>query len=689
MADVHTITLEFLRHGPAHNQLLSPLTRYLALCENHSAQTAIIPFEHNHLLTRLQSLNDRSSEKSRQLNAAELAQTLAEILQQVPGLVAELCDCHAEDDSISHLQLILSASELALLPFELANAPNGFPGAGQPLTLQTSLPLCVTRKVRRVVNMDFQWPQTPRILFIAASPNGVNAIPLESHLLALRQIIDPWIERFDPANDEARHKLIEKHLVVLPQASIEAIMEKCRDEHFTHVHILAHGIKIKQGNDKRFGLALHHRSDPSKIDRVDGVQLANALRTSKRFPGDKSAHPSIVTLASCDSGNTGSVMGAGGSIAHSMHGADIPLVIASQFPLSFEGSVIMVQTLYEGMLWGDDPRVLLNNLRKQLKIQLPDTHDWASIVAYAIFPSDLTEQLMKISIKQTDKAINIALTRAEHAVNHQELTVTYDQYGQIIKTAQWPNTPPNQQPTRLSKAITQFTLAHKRFKYLLLKQSDLTLKAASIEKRVAQVFFHAAETETSNKETRSQYSQQSNSHLKEAFHLYQQAYEAEPQSGWAASQYLSMTLIHNDNKANPQLWEAIWHCVSLYLLTSKDIWQEFDTLAWANGDMAEVMVMALILIEKVQQQDKDKKHTLSIFDKIDIKQKIREHIQFIIDTRGENSFEYYASRRQLNRYVDWFATLNKPIDKIRKDLEAILEPLPHSKLWLDSATTDQ
>jgi hypothetical protein len=33
--NMRTITLELLRHGPAHNQLLSPLTPCLALCENH------------------------------------------------------------------------------------------------------------------------------------------------------------------------------------------------------------------------------------------------------------------------------------------------------------------------------------------------------------------------------------------------------------------------------------------------------------------------------------------------------------------------------------------------------------------------------------------------------------------------------------------------------------------------------
>jgi hypothetical protein len=53
-----TVTLELLRHGPAHNQLLSPLTQYLALCGNHPAVTVSAPFEHKQMTARLWDLGD-------------------------------------------------------------------------------------------------------------------------------------------------------------------------------------------------------------------------------------------------------------------------------------------------------------------------------------------------------------------------------------------------------------------------------------------------------------------------------------------------------------------------------------------------------------------------------------------------------------------------------------------------------
>jgi hypothetical protein len=56
MSDIHDIRLEFLRSGPAHNQLLSPLTPYLALCGADGPVSVHLPFEHGQLLNRLNRL---------------------------------------------------------------------------------------------------------------------------------------------------------------------------------------------------------------------------------------------------------------------------------------------------------------------------------------------------------------------------------------------------------------------------------------------------------------------------------------------------------------------------------------------------------------------------------------------------------------------------------------------------------
>src|SRR4029077_6660898 len=107
-----------------------------------------------------------------------------------------------------------------------------------------------------------------------------------------------------------------------------------------------------------------------------GERLATILRTTRRREPGTFVRPAVVTLASCNSGNVGSVTGVGASIGHALHEAGIPMVIASQFPLSFGGSVMLVQELYQGLLWGEDPRKLLVGLRRRLHSQFRDCHDW-------------------------------------------------------------------------------------------------------------------------------------------------------------------------------------------------------------------------------------------------------------------------------------------------------------------------
>ncbi|HEY0557109.1 MAG TPA: CHAT domain-containing protein, partial [Thermoanaerobaculia bacterium] len=298
---MRTITLELLRHGPAHNQLLSPLTPYLALCENHGAVTVHVPCEHNQFLFRLSALDYKADEASRLFQLNDTARLMGELLATIPGLTAESNKDDDTDEPLTHLRLILSASELALLPFELAFSPNGFPGTGQYLLLQPQTPICMTRETRRVADKSFRWPERPRVLFVAASPPEVGTIPLESHLLALRRLVAPWIKYYDEADAEERRKRVEESFVFLPEASIEALEKACATDHFTHIHILAHGVKRPDGFDSRFFLAMHDARDPEKTDYISGSRLATAIRAAHLPDSEGLAQPAVVTLASCNS----------------------------------------------------------------------------------------------------------------------------------------------------------------------------------------------------------------------------------------------------------------------------------------------------------------------------------------------------------------------------------------------------
>jgi hypothetical protein len=694
---MRTITLELLRHGPAHNQLLSPLTPYLALCENHAAVTLHVPFEHNQFLYRLNALGYNLSPESRVFQLKDTASVLGDILSEIPGLTAESNKEDNDTDPLTHLRLILSASELALLPFELALSPNGLPGAGQNLLLQSQMPICLTREIRRVAGEKVQWPTKPKILFISAAPKELNAqIPLESHLLVLRRLISPWVKYFD--TPEKRRARVREHLRVLPNASIDAIEEECASGEYTHIHVLAHGVPVKEGPDNRFALALHHARFPDRVEHISGARLAAALRPSLR-PGSQGVfRPAVVTLASCDSGNVGSVVGAGSSIAHALHEAGIPMVVAGQFPLSFEGSVRLLDCLYEGLLWGVDPRRLLYDLRRRLYAQFPENHDWASLTAYVSFPSDFSEQLQAVKIKQANESINAAMNHADEAtrkLSNEIQTIelrpmTDDDKRLLIRTALKKIDKAKKRLEKLLKTLP----AHEGIKGLL----------ASTEKREAEVMWWASQTSTEqageqgylfNDEEHRDFQSKHKHLLQKARDHYWDSFMLKRSDPWGAVQYLSLTLILDrsalfpysrlvqtggslvglpeekpegpqetpevtkcdEDEKNPyDLW-SLGHLLSLHDLQSQNPKQRI----WALGNLIELYLLAFIM----EDFDSEKLHAFG--------QHALRYADMLINLAGRDSFEVYSTRRQTLRYVEWFreiAQLEGPIVDLANKIAA-------------------
>jgi hypothetical protein len=101
----------------------------------------------------------------------------------------------------------------------------------------------------------------------------------------------------------------------------------------------------------------------------------------------------------------------GASIAHELHAGGIPWVIASQFPLSFAGSAVMAEVLYERLLRGDDLRCVLHDLRQRLSTECSGTHDWAALVAYAAMGDNFEREWAQFGHKQTHRAIDARSTR--------------------------------------------------------------------------------------------------------------------------------------------------------------------------------------------------------------------------------------------------------------------------------------
>lgn len=414
MPGIRETKVELLRSGPEHNQLLSPLTPYIALCGPWPPQTVTMPFEHHELTTRLARLRYSigANEVAAEQRTAELASigtAVGRVLGAVPGLQAALTDVGRDGAHLVHLRLSLSALELGMMPFEAAIAPDNLPGSGAPLLLRT--PTVITREIRRSQRIDVNWNREPRILFAFATPPGLQPVPAQQHLDALRRAIEPYVPIVGDA--EQRVPEVRKQLTVLPEATLKAIGDACRAGDYTHVHILAHGAPLGEGASRRYGVALRDEGNAGGCKVVDGETLGVALRGVESSTASAKALPTLLSLATCDSGATDSVVVPGGSIAHELHRVGIPWVVASQFPLWMRASTIMVEALYRGLLAADDPRVVLHQLRQRLRIEVPETHDWASIVAYAVSPWDLDRQLEAFFDRQVRRRLGVMFARLD------------------------------------------------------------------------------------------------------------------------------------------------------------------------------------------------------------------------------------------------------------------------------------
>jgi hypothetical protein len=653
-----TVTLELLRHGPANNQLLSPLTPYLALCGNHGAETVHVGFEHLQLLRRIRQLRYEDGQRAARSALLEAAAEVSRLVASIRSLTAEMSSAPRGDPRLVHLRLVLSASELALLPFELITSPPGFPGHGQALSLQTVTPIALTREVRRVSATTIRWPEKPRILVVAAAPRGVLPVPLRAHLLAIRRALGPWL--VTGAVEE-----LARHVTVLPRASLAALRAASAAAPYTHVHVLAHGYESSEYDDGelRYGLAFHADDDPDKIDVVTGSRLAAALRCHPTAASDTEiSSPVIVTVASCDSGNVGSVVAQGASVAHDLHEAGIPLVLASQFPLTTRGSAIMAEVVYRRLLNGDDPRLLVHDLRQELHVAAPDTHDWASVVAYAALPPDIDAQVKQARFHQARRKVDAVMARLDgvSAPRAQDLRALE----QVMRSFEGA-VPDDDTPAQRVRAYGLLASAHKRAALLFYARPPwplLTRRAPAREEEQGGALSGpsmpppplvpgeggggaAAAEPPERDDVLAQL--QCRAALDEARSCYLKAFRLSSNEPWSAVQWLALTtaLEPLEEEGARERFADRWTAARVIAednLTSP----RTQSVVWAHTALIELHVLAQVLPSRHPAREEAERRALEHLDQL----------LALISTEPypHARFDAYSVLRQLLRYADWW-----------------------------------
>jgi hypothetical protein len=647
MARYSSVKLELIRPGPAHNQLLSPLTPYMALCGEGAPITFHMGLEHHSLLSQLERLRYVTPEgggaaavpnRVREATVAEVGEDVAGILSEIHTLLAEVSRARGEasqgadgeHNRFVHLSLVLGGSELALIPFEMAISPQSFPGEGLQFCLQLDMPVILTRETRRSRPLPTAWDQAvePKVLLVSAAPGGLD-VPLAAHVHAIRAALEPWIRwpkqevGANPAAVEAaRLEFVKARLRLLPNASLEEIYDTCAQEVYTHIHVLAHGSPYEIAGERRFGIALCARGDPATPQVVSGWRLAKALQAEDK-DGSTRSHPVMVTLALCDSGNQGSMLVPGGSIAHELHAAGIPWVFASQFPLTKVGSVRMAEALYSGLLRGDDPRQVLYEVRRRLYMSAERDHDWASVVAYASVPADFEEQVDNVFARQSRSAIETCLERADNtADNSREETspTVVQRYLTLWKEpltdvqrylALWRGRLPTgddvRSRSRRARCYGIHGSTYKRIGLLHLARGERDPGKAALQEALD--YYRRAMQEWSIDE---------NNHY------------------WASTQALSLGAVLGEAP------DADTHHLACVLARRDLDHARRDERAWAHGTLAELKMLELYHRREHQAPAAD------------LEPQVVGHCKQILELMGAQSFHVVSTRRQFQRYVDYW-----------------------------------
>jgi hypothetical protein len=320
------------------------------------------------------------------------------------------------------------------------------------------------------------------------------------------------------------------------------------------------------------------------------------------------------------------------------------MVVAAQFPLSFEGSVRLVEVLYEGLLWGTDPRRLLYDLRRQLYSQFPARHDWASLTAYVTLPPDFDRQLPQVQVKRVMGSIDAAMNHADEVTRrfHKESK------RQLKKTGSRPE-PPERTRQVVDTARGKIDQAKSRLEALLeCMPSESALihgLLASTEKREAEVI-HSAARHTLSKLPQEDYAKAIDL-LASAQEHYWNAFLIDRSSSWPIVQYLSLRqVLRNKNlepnePGRPEKGQesnlGLAHALAGYELRSPSP----QIRIWAHASLMEIYLLSLALKPFPNAEENALRHATEL-----------------IDLAGRDSFDVYSSRRQILRYCEWFPEIS-------------------------------
>ncbi len=591
--------IEYLRFSELETGILRKDDRYLVVKGNEPVREITIPVGHADFMRRLKKLR----------YGAQIAQSeRREAIEKLSAYVTAVLGTQEPPTEPLQIDLVANAAELSAMPFELA-----VDAEGRPAFATSDPPLVLTRRIRQRGRTSAPaWASEPRILFVSASPAGVGRrVPFDDHQDALYAALEPWVEPLHVSDRKRSHPNHTKVLTRLRNASLDAIravgmraLEE--DKPYTHLHILAHGCAIGDGWDERFGLALH-TADGAGVHEVSPEELCAAIEPFADRLG-------MVTLAVCDGGNQANSVAGGASVAHVLHRSGIEVVVASQFPLTFDGSTLFTKLFYKGVLSGEDVRHTLHRVRSELYERGADVgHDWASLVAYVQLAPDYDDRLLGVQLRAELASLR---TAQQWFDDLREYGITdpsaYERVGARLQA----------RITNLQRLLEEHRGTHGVGTY----EEHLGL-LGSAEKRLAELYFQRAQLDGDP----AQWKAWSREALERSRGWYRRSCVRNLSHHWTGVQYLSLEAVLTGRIADTGLWHAFRKAADI----DSDA-QSAD--AWPHGSLVELYLLAPLA---------------GVSDRLDdARAELVELIQRAHDL--EDEFPIESTERQLRRYVEWW-----------------------------------
>jgi hypothetical protein len=513
--------------------------------------------------------------------------------------------------TLHQVDIVTHASELRAYPFEAIYADPSL----APLESEDA-GVIVTRRIRSDFSYSASpWPEVPSVLFVHAQVD--HDLPqdlIDRHRQALCEALAPW--------GNAQEK---KMLVVEQIRSVKDLERVRKGGNFSYVHILAHGATVTtqglEDHQSEWGLRLGGRD--SKAASPKAVAGALAL--------DDKGYPLVVTLAACDSANANPVLG-NSSLVETLHRNGIPVVISSQLPLTQPGSVMLTKAFYQALLSGTDVRHALHAarvaLRKEAREDGERRHDWLSLVGYVRLPEGYARYLREFALRVRLRMLEAARKDSEPVFA--ACPPVQDEFGKVER--------------RLGDNLAQLL----KDKEGLSGDQGTDLEAectgllASGNKSLAECRFVQS----------SRFGGQLDAGmtaLAESSRFYTETFKRNLTKHWHGVQMLALQAALTGRITDPMELMIVRRVAQYASETNKKDY-------WACGTLAETMLLGALVPDG--------------FDHAGAEAALRELRTRSGDDPKDNGFAVQATRRQLQRYVNWWTKTNGYFKGRDSDLSA-------------------